>query len=167
MNSFSADWLQLREPVDALSRAGSLAALTRSQLRPARPAGERVQIVDLGAGTGSNLRYLAPFLGGSQDWLLVEQDGSLLGAMPERMRTWINSRHGRSLNAGGALHLRSRHSTSVSARYCSIFQPNSRAYSFLTVPWSRHPPCSIWFQKTGSSTWSNAVRTPVPRSRLP
>lgn len=50
-----------------------------------------MQIVDLGAGTGANLRYMAPRLGGSQEWLLVDRDPSLLAAVGRRMRIWADS----------------------------------------------------------------------------
>jgi hypothetical protein len=36
------------------------------------------RIVDLGTGTGSNVRYLAPRLGGEQEWLLIDRDPDLL-----------------------------------------------------------------------------------------
>jgi len=39
---------------------------------------DRLRIVDLGAGTGANLRYLAPHLGGHQRWLLIDRDAALL-----------------------------------------------------------------------------------------
>ena len=88
MSSFAADWLALREPVDAASRAPALrpflvAALAAAQSRPAGLA-----VIDLGAGTGANLRYAAPLLGGRQDWLLVERDPVLLDAVAGRMRAW-------------------------------------------------------------------------------
>jgi hypothetical protein len=105
VTSFSAGWLKLREPVDARSRAGALNAFPDPSLRAAVSVGERISIVDLGAGTGSNLRALAPILGGAQDWLLVEQDESLLGVMPERMQAWAGSLGGRFVAAAGAWHL--------------------------------------------------------------
>lgn len=87
MNSFSAQWLDLREPLDAASRAAGLYSglIEPLALRQRR---SRVQIIDLGAGTGANLRYAAPLLGGAQDWLLVENDPLLQGAVADRMRAW-------------------------------------------------------------------------------
>lgn len=84
---FLADWLALREPLDAKSRAASLAA-TRERLAAAQSHKGTLKVIDLGAGTGANLRYLAPLLGGSQEWLLVERDPLLLASLPERMRAW-------------------------------------------------------------------------------
>ena len=72
--TFDPDWLSLREPVDHRSRAdGLLPLLTRAW----RARGWR-RIVDLGAGAGSNLRYLAPRLPGPQEWVLVDHDAGLL-----------------------------------------------------------------------------------------
>ena len=78
MSGFTADWLALREPADAVARAGALVDPFVSS------AGATLQVVDLGAGTGANLRYLAPRLGGPQEWLAVDSDPTLLGALASR-----------------------------------------------------------------------------------
>jgi len=72
--AFGADWLSLREPVDHQARSASLTHALREAL--AGPGTQR--ILDLGAGHGSNLRYLAPRLGGRQRWLLIDHDAGLL-----------------------------------------------------------------------------------------
>lgn len=74
MSGFSKEWLALRESADARARDSALLA----ELRFAPDHG--FSIVDLGAGTGSNLRYLAPRLGGEQHWTLVDSDAALLSA---------------------------------------------------------------------------------------
>ena len=72
--TFDADWLTLREPADHRARAEAhLEGLLRWWVRR---GGSR--IVDLGSGTGSNLRYLSPRLPGAQAWTLVDQDAELL-----------------------------------------------------------------------------------------
>lgn len=84
---FSASWLQQREPFDALARR---AAAPRLQLQ-ARLAGRRppggaaFRIIDLACGTGSNLRWLAPLIGGSQQWLVVDHDAALLQHWPQAL----------------------------------------------------------------------------------
>jgi hypothetical protein len=88
MSGFSADWLALREPLDACSRAHGLAEELREQLSGI----ESIRILDLATGTGANLRYLAPRLGGRQEWLLIDNDPSLLDALPAAMRTWASDR---------------------------------------------------------------------------
>lgn len=69
----SADWLALREPADAAARAAELVAEVRSSLPPGPLA-----IHDLGCGTGSMVRWLAPQLFGAQRWLLYDRDVVLL-----------------------------------------------------------------------------------------
>ena len=74
MSHFSPDWLTLREPVDIKSRSACLIGHLREQLAQKK----RLRILDLGAGTGANLRYLAPRLGGEQHWRLIDNDITLL-----------------------------------------------------------------------------------------
>jgi hypothetical protein len=88
MNGFSAQWLQLREPLDAVSRSAGLCTFLTEALGLKKGQNFRIAIIDLGAGTGANLRYAAPLLRGRQDWLLVERDPLLLAAMESRMREW-------------------------------------------------------------------------------
>jgi SAM-dependent methyltransferase len=69
---FDGDWLDLREPYDAAARNPELAAMLAGAL-PARP-----RILDLGAGTGSLLRWLGHFIGRAQAWTLVDADAELI-----------------------------------------------------------------------------------------
>jgi SAM-dependent methyltransferase len=71
---FPADWLTLREPADHAARSEPLVDRLRDWCRNR----ESLRIVDLGAGTGSNLRYLAPRLPVAQHWTLVDHDPELL-----------------------------------------------------------------------------------------
>ncbi len=74
MSGFSADWLALREPVDALARNQELTA----QLIAWRRQPGFLSVLDLGSGTGANLRFLAPWLSDQQYWRLVDADPILL-----------------------------------------------------------------------------------------
>jgi SAM-dependent methyltransferase len=76
--SFAADWLALREPADHRARADALLAPLVEWRRARGHASTPLRVVDLGSGTGSNLRYLAPRLPGPQEWTLVDQDAALL-----------------------------------------------------------------------------------------
>jgi SAM-dependent methyltransferase len=67
---FSATWLELREPADAAARAADLPGLLR--LDPP------VVVRDLGCGTGSLGRWLAPRLPHPQRWILQDRDPELL-----------------------------------------------------------------------------------------
>ena len=73
-SGFSAEWLSLREPADARARS----ARATLALADALPTDRPVRVLDLGAGTGSNARYLSSFLPGDVRWLLVDQDPHLL-----------------------------------------------------------------------------------------
>jgi SAM-dependent methyltransferase len=77
MSGFSAEWLALREPFDAAARSTALVQQLRARLAVGMRSAP-LSVVDLGAGAGSNLRYLAPLLGGTQRWRLVDHDGALL-----------------------------------------------------------------------------------------
>lgn len=86
MTGFSADWLALREPADHRSRNGDLAGKLS-----ARFAGRTsVRIVDLGSGTGSNLRATAPLLGETQEWTLVDHDADLLEEAARALTRWAD-----------------------------------------------------------------------------
>src|SRR5262245_51123679 len=74
MNTFSADWLAIREPADAAARSSRLAQLVARILTGIDP----LRIVDLAAGTGANVRYLAEYLPSREEWLLVDHDRDLL-----------------------------------------------------------------------------------------
>jgi hypothetical protein len=67
-----ADWLALREPADAAARSTELA----DRLAPRPP----LLVHDLGSGTGSMARWLAPRLPGPQHWVLHDRDADLLAA---------------------------------------------------------------------------------------
>ena len=71
-DSFDGDWLQLREPFDARARSVPLAIALAEALQP------RPRIIDLGAGTGALFRWLAPYIGRTQIWTLVDADAALL-----------------------------------------------------------------------------------------
>lgn len=85
MTDFTADWLALREAADREARHAGLGRQLRAFLDK-RP---RLRIVDLGAGTGANLRYLAPRLARPQHWVLVEQDAELLAEVEPLPRATI------------------------------------------------------------------------------
>jgi hypothetical protein len=62
-----------------------------------------VRVLDLATGTGANLRYLAPRIGGPQEWLLTDRDRRLLDALPRCMETWARSA---GYETGGTGHSR-------------------------------------------------------------
>lgn len=95
MSGFADDWLALREPADARSRNPAL----QSRLRDALAFKSSIRVIDLGAGTGSNFRHLAPILGSRQHWTLVDNDPLLLQRQAVRLAEWSLSR-GAGLSQG-------------------------------------------------------------------
>jgi len=86
VSGFSVDWLSLREPVDHRS--------VNEEVRAAfiRDFGARdhVTLTDIGCGSGSHLRSLAPHLGPHQTWRLVDYDEQLLAAARGLLCKWAD-----------------------------------------------------------------------------
>jgi len=105
VSGFDPSWLDLREPVDHRSlAAGPLERLT------ATFGGAPVSVADLGAGSGSALRALAPRLGGSQRWTLIDSDAALLAHARQRLIAWADAveAEGETLRltkAGATIHV--------------------------------------------------------------
>jgi hypothetical protein len=105
VSGFSAEWLALREPFDAAARAASL--VTELAAHSSRSGDESLEIVDLGAGAGSNVRYLAPLLGGVQRWRLADHDPKLLEAAIATTQAWADKRSDRTTRTAAALTIHS------------------------------------------------------------
>lgn len=86
MSGFSAKWLALREVADARARNQGLAEAFSARLF-SRP---QITVVDLGCGTGANLRATAPLLADNQSWTLVDHDSALLTAAAEKLEAWAD-----------------------------------------------------------------------------
>ena len=72
--SFSAQWLNLREPYDLAARNPAVLEAVAQAFADRSSIG----IVDLACGTGSTLRAVSPHLSTRQDWRLVDNDLGLL-----------------------------------------------------------------------------------------
>jgi SAM-dependent methyltransferase len=86
VSGFDASWLGLREPQDHAARSAALAD------RFAAALGESPRLLDLGCGTGSNLRYLAPRIPGAQRWLCIDHDPALLQDARAALQAWAGGR---------------------------------------------------------------------------
>lgn len=75
MSGFPASWLALRAAADRRARDPGLA----TRLGAYFAGRTRLRIVDLGSGTGANLRVTAPLIDAPQHWLLADHDPVLLG----------------------------------------------------------------------------------------
>jgi SAM-dependent methyltransferase len=85
--SFTSAWLSLREAADRRARNEDVLAALRSAFVGRAAA----TVVDLGCGTGSNLRATAPLLPQRQRWRLVDHDAALLSAARERLGAWADT----------------------------------------------------------------------------
>ncbi|MEM9277844.1 MAG: class I SAM-dependent methyltransferase, partial [Pseudomonadota bacterium] len=81
MSGFSVDWLHVREPVDHAARSEEvLSAVSHYFMNE-----KKLQITDIGCGTGSTLRALKPFLSNELVWHLVDNDDALLEHAKENL----------------------------------------------------------------------------------
>lgn len=86
MSGFSPHWLALREAADARARNAQLRAAAAGMF-----AGRAdIRVIDLGCGTGSTLRALAPHLPARQRWLLIDHDAALLDAARQALVAWAD-----------------------------------------------------------------------------
>jgi SAM-dependent methyltransferase len=84
MSGFAANWLALRESADRNARNRDVLAAVRQYFE----SRQTLRIVDLGCGTGANLRAFAATLPVSQHWRLVDDDTALLAAARTELRAW-------------------------------------------------------------------------------
>ncbi|UXZ53251.1 glycosyltransferase [Halomonas sp. 7T] len=90
-SQFQADWLTLRERVDAHARSKELTQAAAVWLVSGvdvkgRPSDQvpPTCIADLGCGRGSNMQFLAPQIPNPQHWMLFDHDAGLLNEALER-----------------------------------------------------------------------------------
>ncbi|WP_017568736.1 class I SAM-dependent methyltransferase [Nocardiopsis halotolerans] len=77
-SDFLPEWLALREEADARARSGETLTFLRAHLEHDGRDGRGRVVADLGCGTGSLGRWLAPRLPGPQRWILFDRDPGLL-----------------------------------------------------------------------------------------
>jgi len=91
MSSFSTSWLSLREGADHRSRNSVLQGQVLKHLEQIGSLmDDPLRIIDLGSGTGSNLRALAPLICHDQKWTLIDYDQLLLQAAREKLCAWAD-----------------------------------------------------------------------------
>jgi SAM-dependent methyltransferase len=148
VSRFQADWLRLREPYDHAARSASLAA------EFARALGPAPHLIDLGCGTGSNARYLAPRLPADQRWLLLDHDPALLEQARQSLgRPEIEARF-RPLNIAHELpDLDDRTAITASA----LLDLASAAWLDRLVLWGRGRPLLLALTFDGRLVWQPAA----------
>lgn len=85
MSGFREDWLTAREALDHEARSARLADAFAAMAGP--------RLLDLGTGTGSNIRYLAPRLGADQHWTALDHDRALLDAARRSFTSFAETRN--------------------------------------------------------------------------
>lgn len=121
VEGFDAPWLAQREPYDRAARDPLLLrrfARVLTAQAAARDAPRSVRLLDLAAGSGAQLRALAPHLAVDQHWTLVDHDPALLHAQHHALHAWA-AQHGHRVHHGTpdlTLQLDQRHCTVHSTR---------------------------------------------------
>lgn len=150
---FDGDWLESREPVDERSRPP--VALT--MIKQAWQQNGWSRILDLGAGTGANVRYLSPLLPIPQKWTLIDHDEQLLtsGALPET--AGVATKIVRNLNSGISKQIESTHADLVTAS--ALLDLVSESWVNEVVDTCRAKRRGVYFSLTydGSIQWHAAV----------
>jgi hypothetical protein len=97
VSDFSPEWLELREAADHRARSRDVmnALAARFALR------DDARILDLGSGTGANLRATASSLPRRQAWTLVERDPVLCRTSKAKLLHWADA----AKSDGEGLHL--------------------------------------------------------------
>jgi len=85
-DTFEANWLAMREPFDHASVSRRVAQRLIATL-PRRP-----HLLDLGAGSGSMFRWLAPLIERAQTWTLADRNEALLGEAFTSIAAWGDAR---------------------------------------------------------------------------
>ena len=146
--TFDAVWLAAREPADHRSRSEELMSLLRQAWRKRGWS----QVLDLGSGTGSNMRYLAPRLPGDQNWTLVDHDADLLARADPPRHVRLNRVTG-DLGVAGLAAVQHAHLVTGSA----LLDLVSEAWLRSLVDACRSGSCGALFALTydGRIEWSD------------
>ena len=121
-----------------------------SRWRVAWPIGcrARPRLVDLGGGTGSLFRFLAPIIGRGQDWILVDADDALLEEAFGRTAAWARRQGFAATAEGDELSVSTPHGLwRMRGGACAIF----RAVHRHGRAWPGHP--RLLARRMASQTW--------------
>ncbi len=97
MTIFSPEWLSLREAADTRARNTDIAQAVAAWFTMR----EHVSVIDLGSGTGANLRATSALLPPKQTWMLVDHDAALIPHARDALARWADS----TRSEGDTLHL--------------------------------------------------------------
>lgn len=88
MSGFSADWLKLRERADLRARNAQIATAVEARFAQR----DQLRVLDLGCGSGANIRASAMLLPAKQHWTLVDNDDAMLSAARDQLVEWADDR---------------------------------------------------------------------------
>jgi len=88
MTESLSEWLSRREAADVAARSTDLLQLLMEKVPLQRP----LRIVDLGTGTGSNVRYLSTRLPHPQEWLVADREPALLAELARTVDVPLTTR---------------------------------------------------------------------------
>lgn len=87
--SFDPNWLETRYRFDSSARKNS----TEKKMLNHFSSHGNINILDIGAGTGNNVRYYSPFLPQNQSWLLLDSDPLLNSQSLVLLSQWAKKNH--------------------------------------------------------------------------
>jgi SAM-dependent methyltransferase len=125
MTAFSREWLGLREPADAAARNTTVANTVSARFAQR----DKLYIVDLGCGTGANLRATASMLPNEQHWRLVDSDLALLDVARATLISWADQAE----RNGDQLKLQ-KGNAKITADFACINLATDLARAFSPVP---------------------------------
>ena len=111
MSGFSTDWLSMREAADKRARNRKLADLLSAWFAMR----DTITVVDIGCGTGANLRATCQLLSPKQTWRLIDYDPGLLAAARAELISWADH----SVDDGAGLALE-KDGKSLEVSFCQV-----------------------------------------------
>ncbi len=147
-------WLGLRYRFDEAARSDLITQRVAALCQKKTP----LRVLDLGAGTGANFRYLAPRLGGDQTWLLVDQSGALLTQARKEIGDMAAARSWQVEGPDDAsLAVRGTHNWAVQTEILDMAEGiNSldfRAFDLVTASALTDLVSPAWFQRLIEACW--------------
>ena len=82
MHEFNNHWLKLRETVDKKSRNPKIIQIINDQFKN----NNRISIIDLGTGAGSNFNYLKPRLNFYQNWFFTDISSNSINYFKQNLK---------------------------------------------------------------------------------
>jgi hypothetical protein len=153
---FAADWLALREPFDLAARSFALARRLADRL-PKRP-----RLMDLGGGTGSMFRFLAPIIGRGQDWMLLDADDALLEDAFGRTSAWARRQGFAAAAEGDELSVSTPHGL---WRMQAVARDLSAPSTVLSMAPPPSPPATSLSLPASPPSWSGLARPSTSAGR--